>query len=1021
MPKRFRRVGLVLVTLLALGLPGAALAQTTFTAVLSGDAEVPAVETAATGSVTATLDGSTLTVTGSFSDLSSAVATDIAGGAHLHVGYAGQNGPVALPLSLTLGEGMTSATLEAADNTFELTDEQITALEGQQMYVNIHSTTYTGGELRGQVLPDAAAAYEAALSSSNEVPAVVSTASGRLVAALDGMTLTVTGAFSGLSSAVATDIAGGAHLHVGYAGQNGPVALPLSLTLGEGMTSATLEAADNTFELTAEQVAALEARQIYANIHSEAFTSGEIRGQMVPIYALGMKAILSGSNAIPTTTSPATGSVMAELTGAMLTVSGAFDGLESDLATEIAGGAHLHYGMAGTSGSVAYPLTVTADGDLRGGIFAASDNRFELSDVDRAALTTRAFYANIHSAAYPSGEIRGQLINSASAAFTALLGGGNEVPANGSQGRGAVLAELAGSTLVVSGAFEGLESDFNPDIGGGAHLHAANAGANGSVVVGLGTTVGTDSRSGMFDPMNNRFTLDAATVAALQARGHYANIHTVDLPSGELRGQLIPTASVQLRAILTGRAEIPGNLSDAVGGAVVELSGNALILSGAFSDLEGDLATDIAGGAHLHLGSIDANGAVVFPLTVDAAEDLRSGTFGAASNTFTLDTDQRAAVRNGLFYVNVHSETHTGGEVRGQVLPFSTRILEASLLGSNEVPAVATDAMGTALVILLNNKIAVRGTFDGLSSAVATDIAGGAHLHLGLPNANGGVAFPLTPTLDTDLLGGSFVAVSNEFTLTEGQVDTLLGGGFYVNIHTVTNAGGEIRGQVLPSTNVSPMEPMITAPADAAEIDIAGDGTADFTVTWDGGDPNGNATFYTWQLATSPEFDTILLEAGTGTDAMFTTTVGDVAALLTSAGVNVGSSITLYHRANATDGSRMSMGEPESVTLNRGAVVAVEDDGTLPERFALEGNYPNPFNPQTTIRFALPDAAEVTVEVFNTLGQQVRTLMGGPLTPGRHELTFDAGALPSGLYLYRVTAQTANDAVTRTGRMMLLK
>lgn len=61
------------------------------------------------------------------------------------------------------------------------------------------------------------------------------------------------------------------------------------------------------------------------------------------------------------------------------------------------------------------------------------------------------------------------------------------------------------------------------------------------------------------------------------------------------------------------------------------------------------------------------------------------------------------------------------------------------------------------------------------------------------------------------------------------------------------------------------------------------------------------------------------------------------------------------------------------------------------------------------------------VAVFNTLGQQVRTLERGRLTPGRHSVTFDAAALPSGLYLYRVTARADGEVFMETGRMTLVK
>lgn len=76
----------------------------------------------------------------------------------------------------------------------------------------------------------------------------------------------------------------------------------------------------------------------------------------------------------------------------------------------------------------------------------------------------------------------------------------------------------------------------------------------------------------------------------------------------------------------------------------------------------------------------------------------------------------------------------------------------------------------------------------------------------------------------------------------------------------------------------------------------------------------------------------------------------------------------------------------------------------LPERLELYANYPNPFNPVTTLSYALPVSGEVRLEVYDALGRKVAVLAEGIQEAGRHEVSFSADGLPSGLYVYRLSA-----------------
>ena len=132
-----------------------------------------------------------------------------------------------------------------------------------------------------------------------------------------------------------------------------------------------------------------------------------------------------------------------------------------------------------------------------------------------------------------------------------------------------------------------------------------------------------------------------------------------------------------------------------------------------------------------------------------------------------------------------------------------------------------------------------------------------------------------------------------------------------------------------------------------------------------------------------------------------------------------------YHKTSDTLGTvnvdlvrRVAQGVLAMSAIMGGGVTAVEvDPPRLPFSVELRPNYPNPFNPRTTITFRLPAGGDVDLRVYNSLGQEVALLTQKPFSAGEHWIDFDGSHLPSGVYVARLQAV----GLTRIQKLTLLK
>ena len=109
--------------------------------------------------------------------------------------------------------------------------------------------------------------------------------------------------------------------------------------------------------------------------------------------------------------------------------------------------------------------------------------------------------------------------------------------------------------------------------------------------------------------------------------------------------------------------------------------------------------------------------------------------------------------------------------------------------------------------------------------------------------------------------------------------------------------------------------------------------------------------------------------------------------------------------------------EGRSVVVSATVTDVVENETATPALFVLSQNYPNPFNPSTTIGYQLPTAGIATLKVYDALGREVATLINEEKSAGNHSVEFNAATLPSGTYIYRISAGN----FSQTKKMILSK
>jgi len=217
-------------------------------------------------------------------------------------------------------------------------------------------------------------------------------------------------------------------------------------------------------------------------------------------------------------------------------------------------------------------------------------------------------------------------------------------------------------------------------------------------------------------------------------------------------------------------------------------------------------------------------------------------------------------------------------------------------------------------------------------------------------------------------------------------------------VEVIDDIDGELRDNLFPDIGADEVifginsTPVITSNPDTL---VRADSLYEYQVT--AIDPDGDTL--TYHLLISPAF--LSIDTTTGL-IQGTPTQGDVGDHPVSIEVNDG-------KGGTTN---------QIFTLHVQPPLGIDDfENKIPTVFDLKQNYPNPFNPTTTIEYDLPKSSQVKIEIYNLLGKKVKTILDVYKNAGSHKFVFDSNNLASGVYLYRIQA----DTYTNSKKMILMR
>ena len=470
--------------------------------------------------------------------------------------------------------------------------------------------------------------FSAELNGSEQVPSVTTNAKGVASFMLNPTqdTLCVNVSFTGLSGSAIE-----MHIHDGFKGSNGPDIVDLSASI-VGNRASTI--------VTGTALSAIKPKLfvggLYLNVHTVANPDGEIRGQIELETDYSYFSNLNGSQQVPAVTTNAGGICQFRLSknDSSLEFDGAFYGLGT--ITEV----HLHQGAPGTNGPVVADLTSLVTSYTTGSSITGSINpKNILTDLKAGNI-----YMNIHTAAHPNGELRGQLIYKNGTIdvyvqlFSQVINGGQAGPGFGI---GIIDINKTMDTLWYDISIDTLSSSVTVAAfsnGTTTMYSIPSSNINGHRITGKITGS----------------SLNYALINGLLTEDIILDIKTINHPLGEYAGNSQPETRQGYTFSLDGNQQVPAVNTTATGSGFASIDHDYTNAYVAYT-YSGLTATEV----HLHAGKQGATGQVLVDL---ASLNMNDG----GSGFIMIDTIAEAFINDSV-YMNIHSTNHASGEIRGQV------------------------------------------------------------------------------------------------------------------------------------------------------------------------------------------------------------------------------------------------------------------------------------------------------------------------------------------------------------------